>query len=518
MCHTRCFMLTKTRFSCQSAACLHWVTPGCTLPRIVLRFALSTALVLVLLVSREAGAAAPLRWAADAEGGAPYISRDPRDPEKYIGFEVDLARALAAQLQREVVFVQYDYKSLFLGLERGDFDMAMNGLEATPDRAARYRLSLPYYIYKLQLAARRADHRFETLGDCVLISCLAGTLEETAAERMLDAQGARKRIYDGQVEPYQDLAMGRIDAVLLDTPIFQTYAAVNSALRAAGEPVGRGEYVIALRKTDEPLAAEIDRALLALAEKGELKRIYTKWNLWNADQVALAAKPAAPESPASEWTATKYLPLLFEGAKTTIFISVTAMGLAIAIALPLALMRLYGPPPVRWLAIGYVEFFRGIPVLLLLYFLYYGLPTLSPALTLSALQAAILGFGINYAAYEAEIYRAGILAVPRGQWEAAASLGMAPAPTFRQIILPQAFRVILPPMTNDFVALFKDTSLVSVIAVVELSKQYQILSKSSLKYAEIGLATAVLYLCMSVPLSHLATRLEKKLRPGSQKV
>ena len=136
-------------------------------------------------------------------------------------------------------------------------------------------------------------------------------------------------------------------------------------------------------------------------------------------------------------------------------------------------------------------------------------------LNLSAFAAAILGFGLNYAAYEAEIYRAGIGSIPAGQWEAAASLGMSPALTFRRIILPQAIRVILPPMTNDFVALFKDTSIVSIIAVVELTKQYQILAKSSLKYLEIGLATAVLYLVMSVPLGYLSRYLEKRWGKGA---
>ena len=165
--------------------------------------------------------------------------------------------------------------------------------------------------------------------------------------------------------------------------------------------------------------------------------------------------------------------------------------------LPIALLRLYGPAPLRLAATVYVEFFRGIPVLLLLFFLYYGLPVIAETLStcrvglkLPPMAAAILGFGLNYAAYQAEIYRAGIASIPVGQWEAGASLGMSRLHTFRRIILPQAIRVILPPTTNDFVALFKDTSIVSIIAVEELTKEYQILAKSSLKYLEIGLVTA----------------------------
>jgi polar amino acid transport system substrate-binding protein len=180
------------------------------------------------------------------------------------------------------------------------------------------------------------------------------------------------------------------------------------------------------------------------------------------------------------------------------------------------LARLYGPPPLRWLATGYVEFFRGIPILLLLFFLYFGLPGIAKAyglgvsLKLGPLEAAILGFGLNYAAYEAEIYRAGLGGIAVGQWEAAASLGLSNAITFRRIILPQAIRSILPPMTNDFVALFKDTSVVSIIALEELTKQYQILTKSSLQYLEIGLTTAALYLLMSVPMGYLSRYLEAR--------
>jgi len=203
-----------------------------------------------------------------------------------------------------------------------------------------------------------------------------------------------------------------------------------------------------------------------------------------------------------------YFPLLLDGAAMTIYLSVVSMALAIVLGLFLAVMRLYTPAALRGLALVYIEFFRGIPVLLLVYALYYALPDLG--IKLKADHAAIVAFGLNYAAYEAEIYRAGIGSVPIGQWEAAASLGMSGGLTFRRIVLPQAIRTILPPMTNDFIALFKDTSVVSVIAVVELTKQYQILSKTHDQYLEIGLVTACLYLAMSVPLSYLSRFLERR--------
>jgi len=466
----------------------------------------------------------PLRWAADAEGGAPYIFKDPRNPGRNIGFEVDLAEALQQELGRKIEFQQYNFKSLVSGLQRGDFDFAMNGLEVTPDRLKVVRFSRPYYVYKLQLVARADETRFKSLAECRAIGGRVGTLADTAAERLLDQMGIRKSVYDGQVEPYKDLEVGRLDAVLLDVPIAVYYAQPNPALRFVGEPVGEGSYAIALRKDNEALAARIDAALARLMADGRLRRIYEKWRIWNEDQAKLQSGEVVGDvlrESGRQWTFGRYFPLLAASAGVTVLITVVSMLLAIVLGLPVALARLYGPAPLRWLAVGYVEFFRGIPVLLLLYFLYYGLPVIAAhyhlwlSLKLDPLQAAILGLGLNYAAYEAEIYRAGIRSIPLGQWEAAASLGMSPVLTFRRIIVPQAVRFILPPMTNDLVALFKDTSIVSVIAVVELAKQYQILTSSSLKYLEIGLATAFLYLVMSVPLGYLSRYLEHVWGKGS---
>ena len=502
----------------------------------------------------------PLRWAADAEGGAPFIFKDPNDPEKNIGFEVDLVAALSTAIGRPIEFHQYNFDALISGLERGDFDFALNGLEYTADRATRIRFSRPYYLYKIQLVARADETRFDSVEGCGKIGGTVGTLGETRASRLLDHLGINSKAYDGQAEPYQDLLLGRVDGVLMALPIAQYYAKPNKKLKYVGEPRSPGKYAIAFRPADEPLAAQFDAAILKLARDGKLREIYEKWRIWNDDQLQLSEdKPSlsgsnsgaagAGASGGSEagmegasadgasaagvtgqgnvdddvlgqtgrqLTFGRYFPLLCHAAWITISVSICSMALAMLLGLPIALMRLYGSLPLRWLAVLYVELFRGTPVLLLLYLLYYGLPSILAQLDLgvtfkpSDFTVAILAFGLNYAAYEAEIYRAGLSSIPIGQWEAAASLGMSPATTFRRVILPQALRTIIPPVTNDFVALFKDTSLVSVIGVIELTKQYQLLSKSSLKYLEIGLATAFLYLLMSVPLGYLARRLEAR--------
>lgn len=460
----------------------------------------------------------PLLWAGDADGGIPFVFQNPENPKEVIGFEKDLADALAKELRRPIVFKQYAFDSLIPGLERGDFDLAMNGIEITPDRQKRVRFARPYYLYQQQLVVRAGETRFKTIEECRDKPFVIGTLGNSVAERILDQMKIDKRTYDEQDGPYLDLARGRIDGVLLDLPAALYYAAPDPNLKYsrrkaadnlqfAGPAFAEGYYGIAVKKGNDKLADEIDSALRKLQDNGELKRILMRWQLWDSNQYLLYTTTRV-EGKAETMSFAQYFPLLLQGAGMTILITAASMLLAIALGLPIALCRLYGPAFLRGLATMYVEFFRGIPVLLLLYFLYFGLAGIAPELSLGPLQAAILGFGLNYAAYEAEIYRTGIGSIPAGQWEAAASLGMSTPLAFRRIILPQAIRLILPPMTNDLVALFKDTSVVSIIAVVELSKQYQILTKSGAGYLQVGLTTAALYLIMSVPLGYLSRGLE----------
>jgi polar amino acid transport system substrate-binding protein len=191
-------------------------------------------------------------------------------------------------------------------------------------------------------------------------------------------------------------------------------------------------------------------------------------------------------------------------------ISIVSMAIAVTLGLFLTLVRLYGATWMSALATAYIEFYRGTPLLVQLYILYYGLPNIG--ITLSPLAAAFIGLGMCYAAYEAELYRAGINSVQKGQAEAALSLGMSRNQSLRWVVLPQALRIAIPGITNDFIALFKDSSLVSVIAMVELTKTYNILAATTLRFFELGLIVAVLYFAMSYPLSLLARRLEERLK------
>lgn len=462
-----------------------------------------------------------LRWGGDLQGGAPYVFEDSTKPGGISGFEVEIVAAIARELGVRPRFVQQDWSALVPSLERGSFDVAINGLEVTPSRAARVAMTRPYFIFSAQLVTRKSDARTHSLAD--LHGHRVGTLASSFSYDVLREAGSFDIVpYEGNEEPYADLEQGRTDGVLLDDVIVARYGTVRPALQML-EDVREGYYAAACRHSDRDLCEAIDDALARIAERGELREILRRWEVDNDRQARLAgwsdhdtyAMLRVHEQTHFAW---HHVVTFLRGAGVTLFVSTASMALAIPLGLLLALARMYGP---RWLSLAstaYVELFRGTPVLLQLYLLYFGvMPYVRHAIeftsgsALDAFVAAIVGLGMNYAAYEAEIYRAGIQAIPPGQMEAARVLGMDTSLALRRVIVPQAVRIALPGVTNDFIALLKDSSLVSVITVVELTKHMTITAVDVRSWAIPGALCAALYMAMSYPLSRLSQRLEARL-------
>jgi len=185
------------------------------------------------------------------------------------------------------------------------------------------------------------------------------------------------------------------------------------------------------------------------------------------------------------------------------------MVIAIILGFLLALMRVYGPFPFRQLATLYIEVIRGTPLLIQLFIIFYGLPNVG--IKLQPFIAGLLGLGLNYAAYEAENYRAGLLAIPKGQMEAARALGMTHRQGLHHVIIPQAFRLVLPPVTNDFISLLKDSSLVSAVTLIDLTGAYNRISTQTFDYFGTGIVVAALYLLIGLPFVRLAGMMESRL-------
>jgi polar amino acid transport system substrate-binding protein len=472
-----------------------------------------------------------LRWAGDPEGGAPFVEADPNDPDKLVGFDVEIAVLIARRLGRKSRFINITFTSIDQSIARGDADLGLSGIEDSAARRATMATTIPYYEFREVLSVRDADAlRLRTLADLRgrRVGTLGGTLAYEILLRGEREFGIQAISYDDDMHPYSDLVIGRLDAVLLDNVLAERRRRTIPGFTIQPQSLAIGHYVGVLASSNAPLRDATNEILRTAMHDGTLQRIFEKWRVWNDDQPALhrrvlAGEPVPPvvgvdvlADPVvfSWWDITRrYLPSLMRASVVTMLLSCLAMALAVILGVAIASGRVYGRRLTRTLLTGYVEIMRGTPILLQLFVLYYGI---AAAIRLPAFLAALLGLALNYAAYESEIYRGALQAVPVGQLEAARILGLDERQVLRLVRGPQAFRLALAPMTNDFVALLKDSSLVSVLTVLELTKQTQILATNIGSWVVPGLLCAILYMAMSLPLAALARRLENKWKTSNR--
>lgn len=476
-----------------------------------------------------------LRWGIDPAGGAPYAMPDPREPQRLIGFEIELVERLCQYIGVRSEPVAADWLALIDNMRAGRTDLVMNGLEVSPERAEVVAFTLPYYRYGQQLTIRADDEgKVRSLDD--LAGKRVSVLNGSAAVDVLERAGFAAELivqYDDSLAPYVELKNGRVDASLAESIIAAYYAASMPELYSVPRMFSFGDYAGAVRKGEPELLDAINAALSRMKENGDLGRTYQRWGVWTDDQqhVGISRGPeVAKIDLASARSATSLnWPLIMRelatATATTIVLTGISMPLAVLFGLVLALMERSPRRWLEWTARIYIQVIRGTPLLVQIFLVYYTLPVIGEALGFGdalvwpAFAVGILCLAGNYAAYEAEIHRAGLDAVPRGQREAALSLGMTPWQALRFVELPQSFRIILPPIINDLVAMIKDTSLVYVIGVRELTAVALGLGKARLIVPQMLVVAAGFYLVVSVIADAIGKRIEAGLqRRGTPKV
>ena len=467
--------------------------------------------------------AGKLVYGSDMEGGGPYAYPDPDSPRAVTGFEVELMERIGRELGVATEFSQGQWDKLLQILDSGRVDVVVNGYEWTENRARNYAATRPYYIFQFQLMVPRGSSvrswsdlkRPRPDGGRWTVAVLVGSAADEYAEREGGSEVQVVR-FDGATDAMLAVQNGQYDATLQDLPAARFYRERFPGLEVVGPPESEGYYVMYTRSEDTSLRDALDAALQRLIARGELQRLYEKYGIWTDPQHQLGdftgpLQVVSGRPMIHGWELLRrYQDRLLDAAFVTVALSFGSMPLAMALGLLVAIGRLYGPTPLRVVLAGYVELIRGTPLMLQLFVLFY-------LLKLPPWVAGIGGLAINYSAYEAEIYRAGLQAIPSGQMEAAMALGMSRSLALRRVIIPQATRIVIPPVTNDFIALFKDTSVCSVITLVELTKQYSILANSTGGAIEFALAAAVLYMMMSVPLSWFSRWSERHLSGGGSK-
>ncbi len=443
---------------------------------------------------------------------ATYPPFEEKVGDGFRGFDIDLGNAVARELGPGVTarWVNISFDGIFAALLSGKFDMVISGVTITAERQKQMAFSEPYYhsgqiiaIRKGNVAVRRPE---DLRGKTVAVQL--GTTGQFAMEKV---GGVQIRKYNDLNLALLEVTNGRAEAAVGDLPaVREMIRKGHPRLTTVGGLLSHETVGVVMRRDEPELAAAVNEALRRIRASGEYGRLQERWLGEKAETAVGSGAPALfrPALLRQVW------PILAQGAWWTLRLTLLSLLLGIPLGLMAALGRLSAFPPLAALAAFYVEVIRGTPLLVQIFFIYFVLPAVG--ISLAEFWAALIALSINSGAYIAEIFRAGIQSIEAGQMEAARSLGMTYAQAMRLVILPQAVRRVLPPLTNEGIALLKDSSLVSVMGMTELTRRGQELSSSYAAPMTVWPAVALFYLLMTLPLTRLAQYLEHRWEPVSR--
>ena len=440
---------------------------------------------------------------------APFSYHDPATGQ-LIGYDVDVAKAIGEKLGVRVEFVETPWDSIFAALEAGRFDIVANEVTINPERQAKYDLSQPYSVGEGVIVTRADDDSIKTLDD------LKG---KTAAEnatsnwsQIARDAGANVESVEGFTQAITLLNQGRVDVVINDSIAVYAYLAEtgDKSVKIAGEVGEKSEQALAARK-NSGLLPELNGALQELRADGKLSEIsqrYLKTDASGGEQPQQQAN-SPPVRSAWQLILDNLWPLAKAALTATIPLTIISFIVGLVIALAVALARLSSNVVLSNVARFYISIIRGTPLLVQLFIVFFALPEFG--VKIDPFPAAVIAFSLNVGGYAAEIIRSAILSVPKGQWEAAETIGLNYVGTLRRIILPQATRVAVPPLSNTLISLVKDTSLASTILVTELLRQAQIVAAPTFEFFALYGTAAIYYWVICLVLSFGQARVESRL-------
>lgn len=433
----------------------------------------------------------------------PYEFRDTaKGKGEIIGFDVDIAKYIAKELGFELEIRDTDFSGIIPALQSRRADFAMAGMTPTPERRKNVDFSEIYYEAKNTIIAQKGSNLTKApdlAGKKVGVQL--GSLQEKAAKKF---KGVNLVPLNRIGEIIQEVKSGRIQAAIIEDTIAKGFVANNPDLEfhtlANTEEAGSA---IAFPKGSN-LVGDFNRVLKQLQNSGEMKNLINKW-FGNNEQ------PATNTATSGSSNISASLPFIIEGVGTTLLFSALSVFFGFIWGTILSLLKISTFKPLVWLANAYTSIFRGTPLLLQIALVYYATPQLT-GFDIPALLAGVITFTLNSGAYISETIRGGILAVDKGQREAALSLGIAYQPMMLDIILPQAIKNILPALVNESITLLKDSALVSTIGVADLLRRAQIVGAEKYIYFEPLLFAGLIYYLLVMSLTWGGYALERRLQ------
>lgn len=430
-----------------------------------------------------------------------------------VGFDVDVAREVADHLGRDIEFVTTQWDGILMGLLGGQYDLIIGSMADNEARRKKVNFSQPYYYSGAQLFVRRADaDRFQSIEDMAGRKVAVG-VGETFGDFLREKHPQVEVVSYSEGMPmiFQDLEGGRVEGFVSDLLVgLIQIEKNNAAFVPVGDLLYRERMAIPVKKGNDELLEQVNDAIDELKASGRLEQIAVKWL---GEQGVKAVQEPEEDGVATyeggQTSMSSAAWRLLRGFGYTLLVGVSSLVFGFILAIPSgAILNLQKGIACRVLR-GVVDFLRGTPVLLQLFFVYFGLQQWGVSLT--PLTAAILTLTVNSAAYMAEVVRSGLMSVDHGQKLAGRALGLSRLQVFRHIVWPQAFRIAIPPLMNSVVALIKDTALVGVIAVPEVLQVARNLVSNTFNPIYYVIV-AIMFFAVTFPLMKLAGRLERKIR------
>ena len=474
------------------------------------------ALVLLMMVVAPPGPAS----AADdrpvvrvgTEGTYPPFSFHDPDGKKLTGYDIDVMKAVAKKAGWRLEFVETQFDAIFAALEADRIDVIANQVSINPEREAKYGLSTPYTYSHGVIVVKKGTKGITSLADLEGKTTAQSVTSNWSA--VAKKAGAKVEGVEGFAQAAALVAQGRVDAIVNDNIAVLDYLNTTGSDKIeivgnAGDEVSK--QALAFRK-DDPRLAEADRALQELSADGTLAKIsekYFKADVSTENDGKVDVSGGRKGKSDAETVKDAAWPMLRGLLKATIPITIISFAIGLALAIAAALARISGNRVLSGIARAYVSVIRGTPLLVQLFIVFYGLPEIG--IDLSPWPSAILALSLNVGGYAAEVVRSAILSVPKGQFEAASTIGMGYWQTMRRIVFPQAARTAVPPLSNTLISLVKDTSLLSVVLVTELFREAVYAASAAQIFMPLYVVAALYYWIVCAVLAFGQSRLETRL-------
>lgn len=433
----------------------------------------------------------------------PYENVDATGSGGIVGLDVDIAKYIADKLGYKLTIAGSDFDGLIAALQTHRVDFVMSGMSVTDERKKSVDFSDSYYMARNTIVSMK-DKNYGTLDELKnkRIGVQLGSTQEQVVADMKDAQIVKLNKIPDLI---QALEANRIDAAIVEDAVAAGYAGSNADLKFAMIPAaGNGEGYAAAFPHGSPLTAEFNGVLKKMKDDGTLQTMIDKW-------FGTKTETAKPKSGLDFGKLRPYYGYILRGVYITLLFTIVSALFGFVWGGILSLFKLSKIAPLRWFSTVYTSVFRGTPLLLQLFLIYYATPQLFHY-NIPSLLAAGLAFGLNSAAYLSETIRGGILAVDKGQREAALALGIPYGTMMGSIILPQAVKNILPALVNECVALVKESSLVSVIGVADLMRRSNVVQANTFLAFEPLLVVGAIYYVLVLVLTSFARLLERRMR------